>query len=92
MIKRKCVKEICEWSLCVTVILGRMEKVEIVAQGEGMLFSHERARKFKLHLYEWLRDDKRLARIICGHQNDWELKKERKGKRKRKRTRHARFL
>jgi hypothetical protein len=29
-----------------------MEKVEIVAQGEGMLFSHERARKFKLHLYE----------------------------------------
>ena len=82
MIKRKCVKEICEWSLCVTVILGRMEKVEIVAQGEGMLFSHERARKFKLHLYEWLRDDKRLAWIIC-HQIDWELEKDKKGENER---------
>ena len=82
MIKRKCVKEICEWALCVTVILGRMEKVGIVEQGKGMLFSHERRRKIKILLYEWLRDDKRLAQIICGQQNDWKLEKE-KGKRKR---------
>jgi len=47
-----------------------MEKVGVVAQGEGMLFSHERGRKFKILFYEWLRDDKRLAQIICGHQND----------------------
>lgn len=57
-------------NICVTVILGRMKKVGIVAQREGMLFSHERGRKFKILLYEWLRDDKRLAQIICGQQND----------------------
>ena len=55
-------------NICVTVILGRMKKVGIVAQREG--FSHERGRKFKILLYEWLRDDKRLAQIICGQQND----------------------
>ena len=53
-----------------TVILGRMEKVGIVEQGKGMLFSHERRRKIKILLYEWLRDDKILAQIICGQQND----------------------
>jgi hypothetical protein len=43
------------------------KKVGAIAEVEGMLFSHERWSKFKIHLYEWFKDDKRLASIVHGH-------------------------